>query len=274
MKKTTTIIMLAFMLATTTGCHRVKTNGGFENVLIKQPFFSIFGEGGVEDEPLSAGSVWCAATTSNIPFPITPITITEEFKNMIPADNTPVSFNASLKIKLRKGQSPILYKDFGAAWYEQSLQEYFRTLVRNRASAYKMFDLASKREITDTIQAALFAEVSAYVKELGLPIDIMQVIIGAISPPEEVLNETRNTAAQNQGILTQNARANAELSRKQAEINKAIADQAYRNQMGMTIAEYQHQRQLEIEKEKVELIKDNHNITIIFGNANPVVPTK
>lgn len=62
--------------------------------------------------------------------------------------------------------------------------------------------------------------------------------------------------------------------RKQAEINKADADKAYKERMGMSIAEYLSLRHLEIEKEKVELIKDNKNISIIFGNANPVYPIK
>ena len=43
--------------------------------------------------------------------------------------------------------------------------------------------------------------------------------------------------------------------------------------MGMTVSEYLNLRHLEIEKEKVELIKDNKNISIIFGNASPVYST-
>jgi regulator of protease activity HflC (stomatin/prohibitin superfamily) len=110
-----------------------------------------------------------------------------------------------------------------------------------------------------------------YVKKTNLPIEVMQVSIGAITPPEQVLTETKLTAAQNQSVLTQNARAIAELSRKQAEINKAIADMAYQDQMKMSIDQYLHLRQLEIEKEKVELIKDNKNVSIIFGgNSLPV----
>ena len=59
--------------------------------------------------------------------------------------------------------------------------------------------------------------------------------------------------------------------RKQAEINKAIADKSYQNEMGMTITQYLSLRQLEIEKEKIELIKDKKDITIIFGQGS--IPT-
>jgi regulator of protease activity HflC (stomatin/prohibitin superfamily) len=87
------------------------------------------------------------------------------------------------------------------------------------------------------------------------------------SPPPEVIAETKATAAQNQAILTQQARANAELSRKQAEINKAIADRAYQQQMGMSVEQYMHIRSIEIEKEKVELLKNHQNVTVIFGGG-------
>jgi len=271
MKKVTIPMLLALVLCIS-GCYRVMPDAGQESVLIYKPF--LFGHGGVDDTPVSTGSTWCVVTTEHKEFPITPITITENFTNMIPADNTPVSFSAYLKCQIQAGKTPRLYKDFSAEWYEHSLQVTFRTMVRDKASAFKMFDLASKREISSQLEKDIYKDLSEYAKGLKLPVDLLQVSIGAITPPEQVLTETKNTAAQNQSILTQSARANAELARKQAEINKAIADQAYKNQMGMTVAEYLNLRHLEIEKEKVELIKDNKDISIIFGNANPVFSVK
>jgi regulator of protease activity HflC (stomatin/prohibitin superfamily) len=247
-------------------------DAGFESVLIKKPFF--FGHGGVDPSPVSTGATWCAITTDYKTFQITPVTITEEFLNMIPSDNTPVSFSAYLKIQIQSGATPVLYQKFSDKWYEHSLQASFRTMVRDKACAFKMFDLASKREISAQLERDIYKEISEYAVRIKLPVTIIQVSIGAITPPEQVLTETKNTAAQNQSKLTQIARADAELSRKQAEINKAIADRAYQSQMGMTTAEYQHQRQLEIEKEKVELIKDNKNITIIFGSTPITYPVK
>lgn len=269
MKKVTTLIILAYTLASMSSCYRVLPDAGQESVLVYKPF--LFGHGGVDDTPVSTGATWCVITTDHKEFPITPITITEDFTNMIPSDNTPVSFSAYLKCQIRMGETPSLYKNFGAEWYAHSLQASFRTMVRDKASAFKMFDLASKREISSQLEKDIYKDISEYAKKIKLPVDIMQVSIGAVTPPEQVLTETKNTAAQNQSILTQKARADAELSRKQAEINKAIADMAYQHQMNMTIAEYLHLRQLEIEKEKVELIKDNKNVSIIFGgNGLPI----
>lgn len=268
--KTLAIALLgAFSL---TSCYRVQPNAGEEAVLIYQPYF--FGHGGVDADAISTGSTWCAATTDYKKFTITPITMTEDFINMIPSDNTPVSFSAYLKVQIRKGSSPDLYKNFGENWYVNNLQATFRTMVRDKACVYKMFDLASKREISAQIEKDLYKNMDEYAKKIGLPVDILQVSIGAITPPDQVLTETKNTASQNQSILTQNARKNAEDARKAAEVSKAIADKAYQNEMNMTIDQYQHQRQLEIEKEKVELIKDNKNITIIFGSTPITYPVK
>lgn len=263
------IIALSVML---TSCYRVKPDGGQESVLVYKPF--LFGHGGVDSEPVSTGATWCVITTDHVEFPITPITITEDFKNMIPSDNTPVSFSVYLKCKIKEGRTPELYKNFSSNWYEHSLQASFRTMVRDKASAFKMFDLASKREISSQLEKDIYKDILEYANKLNLPVDLMQVSIGAITPPEQVLTETKNTAAQNQSILTQGARKLAEDARKSAEEAKALADKAYQNKFGMTTEQYLMLRQLEIEKEKVELIKDNKNISIIFGNANTVLPLK
>lgn len=258
------IALIAFSV---TSCYRTQPDAGEESVLVKKPLF--FGHGGVELEPISTGATWCVWTTDHYEFKITPTTITEEFENMIPSDNTPVSFSAHLKCQIQSGKTPILYQEFGLEWYANSLQSTFRTMVRDYASGYTMFQLANQRKISATLEKQLYNDLKAYAEKLHLPVTIMQVSIGQITPPSEVLRETKLTAAQNQSILTQESRAKAELSRKQAEINKAIADKAYQIQMAMTVGEYLHLRQLEIEKEKVELIKDNKNVSIIFGQSVP-----
>jgi len=261
------LVMLSF-----TSCYRVMPDAGQESVLVMKPL--LFGHGGVYDTPVSTGSEWCVMTTEHKEFPITPITITEDFINMIPSDNTPVSFSVYLKVQVQKGKTPELYKNFSAEWYAHSLQASFRTMVRDKASAFKMFDLASKRDISSKLESDIFKDISEYAKKINLPVDIMQVSIGAITPPDQVLTETKLTAAQNQSILTQGARKLAEDSRKEAEKSKAIADKAYKTEMGMTVEEYLNLRHLEIEKEKVELIKDNKNISIIFGPASPTFSVK
>lgn len=264
-------IILALASLTMTSCYRVSPDPGVESVLVYKPM--LFGHGGVDPTPVSTGATWCSLTTDHKEFQITPITITEEFVNMIPSDNTPISFSAYLKMQVISGKTPELYDKFGSDWYVHNIQPTFRAMVRDKASIYTMFQLSSKREISARLEKEIFTDIEAYAKKLGIPVKVLQVSIGAITPPEQVLAETRNTAAQNQSILTQTARANSELARKQAEVNKAIADKAYQQQMGMTTQEYLHLRQLEIEKEKVEKVMDSKNVTVIFNSASPLSTT-
>ena len=272
MKKIYFMIVLALTLTSLSSCYRVQPNGGEEAVLTYKPY--LFGHGGVDPAPVQTGAEWCVWTTESQLYTITPLTLTEEFSNMIPSDNTPISFAVYLRIQVISGKTPYLHQHFGVEWYKNNLQAPFRTMVRDKACVFKMFDLASKREISEQLEKEIFKEITDFCVKIGLPISVVQVSIGAITPPEQVLTETKLTAAQNQSILTQGARAKAEDARAAAETKKAIADKAYQSSMGMTIAEYLHLRQLEIEKEKVELIKDHTNVTIIFGGIPATLPVE
>lgn len=260
------------MVVTLTSCYRVKPDGDEESVLILKPMF--FGHGGIEKTPISSGATWCAITTNHIEFKIVPINIEEKFTEVMTKDNTPLGTIINITLQIKRGESPVLYENFGEKWYDNSLSPGLRTIVRNEFSKYELFDLSSKRETSVNIQKYLKTYLTKQIDTLGLPVKVINVSIAGISPPEEVLNETKKTAAHNQEIYSQTQRALAEAARKNAEVNKAIADKAYQQEMGMTTQEYLALRHLEIEKEKVELIKNNKNISIIFGNAQPVFPIK
>jgi len=266
-------IVLILVMTLFQSCTSVSVNGDEEAVLVMKPWF--FGHGGVSESPVSSGREWVAITTDDVKFKIVPVTHTEDFDDMMTDDNTPVDFSAYLKLSVMKGKTPILYKQFGEAWYENSIAPTFRAMVRDKASGYKMFDLTSNREILAEVESDIFNKITAYCQKMNIPVSILQVTIGAVTPPNEVLEETRRTAAQNQSKLTQDARAHAELARKQAEVNKAIADKAYQREMGMSTMEYLQLRNLEIEKEKVELVRDKQNVTIVMGQGlTPTIPIK
>ncbi len=276
MKKSNLIYSFSLLIGiffTMTSCSSITVNGDEEAVLIMKPV--IFGQGGVDRTPVPSGQEWVAYTTDAIKFKIVPITYAEKFHDMMTNDNTPVDFSAYLKLKVIKGQSPVLYEEFGENWYENSIAPTFRAMVRDKASSHKMFELTSNREILAKIENELLEKIISYTNKLKLPVEIEQVTIGAVTPPNEVLEETRRTAAQNQSKLTQDARSNAEVARKQADINKAIADKAYQQEMNMSIEQYLELRHLEIEKEKVELVRDKQNVAIVMGQGlTPVVPIK
>ncbi len=272
MKKTIKLLFVMVLMINLTSCSLVRVNGDEEAVLISKPL--IFGHGGVSDSPVTSGSEMCAVSTDGIVFKTSPIAYIEKFENLISDDNVPLDFETHLTLRIQKLTTPELYKNFGTDWYMNNVSNKFRSLVRDLISSYKMQDLISNRQIMSRIDSVLEKELTVYFKEINLPVDIKQVTIGAATPPAEVLVETQKTAAQNQSVLTQKARATAETSRKQAEINKAEADNAYRQTMQMTMEEYLHLRQLEIEKEKLEVAKGSKNISVIMGNAQPMFNIK
>lgn len=264
------LIFIFLTLITMSSCNYVAIKGDEEVVVVQQPY--IFGSGGVVDEPVSSGSFWKAWSSSIITFKITPQTVEEHFDDLITDDNNAVDFSAYFKYQIRKGTTPEIYKKFGENWYSQSVKETFRAIVRDKCSQYKMFDLAANRNILAEIEQNIHDKMNSHFKEWGMTIDILQITIGKVKPPQEVLNETNKTAAQVQSKLTQAARKNAEDSRKDAEESKAIADKAYQVKMGMTTDEYLKLRALELEKEKIEMVKGNKNVTVIFSSGTDVQP--
>jgi regulator of protease activity HflC (stomatin/prohibitin superfamily) len=269
MKKSILICAALFVL---TSCSYVGVNGDEEAVLIEKPL--LFGHGGVDETPVSSGKIAVALTTEEVKFKIVPNAYAEAFENLISDDNVPLDFETHLTLVIRKGCTPTLYKNFGTGWYENNVSPKFRSMVRDIVSSYKMQELISSREVLSKIDEKLYTGIEAYCKKINLPIDIIQVTIGAATPPAEVLEETQKTAAQNQSILTQGARKNAEDARKDAEVSKALADQAYRQTMQMTMGEYLSLRALEIEKEKLEVARGSKNITVVMGQVQPMYNTK
>lgn len=89
--------LAAFMFI---GCGVIAPSGDEEAVVMKKPWF--FGHGGVQSKPVAAGRCWTAFTTYGLIFKITPLTFTENFDDLISDDNTPVDFNAYLKLQIKK----------------------------------------------------------------------------------------------------------------------------------------------------------------------------
>ncbi|MDK9699173.1 MAG: SPFH domain-containing protein [bacterium] len=268
--KVLTLILIISAIFTINGCTSVSVNAGEEAVMISKPL--LFGHGEVYQTPVSTGRTWAAFTTSYVIYNIMPVNRKEHFENLITNDNTPIMFDANLTLQIISGETPKLHQKFGTHWFENNIQPTLREAIRDKACTFKMFDLAGKREVLIQVVDYTIDALNKHISKIGLPVKVIGLTISQVTPPPQVLEETQRTAAQNQSILTQEARAMAELSRKQAEINKADADLAYQKHMGMTIPQYLSLRQLEIQKEQVELVKDNKNVTVIFGGGQSGVP--
>jgi len=268
--KLLTVALLTILLA---GCGSVSPGAGEVAVLVKQPI--IFGSGGVDNAIYRTGLHWHAFSTTGFIVKTTPQQITEVFDDLITSDNVPVDFNAYFKYQVVDSAAPILFSNFGGrGWYARNVKERFRTLIRSFAKTQPLFKLTTDEKVIIKMQAKVHKQIKLYVKKRSIPIHVLEVIVGKVSPPAAVVKQTEKTAAQKQRLLTEKQRAKAELSRKEAEQNKALADKAYLVKFGMTVPQYLKLRSLEIEEQRIEMVRHHDNVSIIMGNVTPVLNVK
>ncbi len=71
-----------------------------------------------------------------------------------------------------------------------------------------------------------------------MPVKILDVSLGRANPPDAILHQRVETAAQEQRINTEKQKKLAEDQRKLAEESRAAADQAYNQKMGLNTEQY------------------------------------
>jgi regulator of protease activity HflC (stomatin/prohibitin superfamily) len=255
-----------------TGCSTEIVEPGNEGVLITNPIF--FGKEGIHIEPLEPGRHYFALTSEMIVVEIRPQMVNERFDDLITKDNNPVDFDVSVTYQIQKGKGPILHEKYGKNWYDVNIKPQLRNIVRDNAKGYTMFELTSDPTVTSKLESVVGDSIIQFINQRGVPITILNVAVGKVSPPQDVIAETAKTAAQVQRVKTENERVKAELARAAAERAKADADRAYVTNSGMTIDQYLRMRELEIQKEKVQLIKDKPNVSIILGDVTPTMNVK
>lgn len=261
-------LLLAFVTALSlTSCHSVSPGAGEEAVLVYKPWF--FGHGGVSESPVTTGLTWCWWSTHSETFKVIPVQYNESFKDIISFDNTPISLTAHALIQIKPGKTPLLYENFGTQWYQNIIQKDFCNEVRNEIAKYPMVQLTSKRSIYDNISKHIEAVLNAKITKEKIPIRLIKVIIDKAKPNPEVMEEYNHTASAIQKLQTEEANARMQEVRKTSETKRAEADDAYRVRMGLNPDQYIKLRALEIEKEKVDMVrnKNNVNITMLMGGG-------
>lgn len=272
MKKVFLVVMvLAISLVS---CHGVAPDAGEEAVLIKKPW--IFGSGGVVATPVETDLTWCFMSTSSETFNIKPVQMTETFDDVITSDNVPVDFKAYISLQIIKGETPILYENFGVEWYNNNVKEPFRTLLRNYSKQQKLFELTTDATVLSAGEVEVEAQIKDLIKRKNIPVKVIKVTIGKISPPADVTKETTKTAAEKQKTRTNIEREIAEKTRAGAEKQSAIADKAYQKEFGMSVDQYLEFKKLELGYAQLEVAKlKGSNVSMIFNDgAIPTVPIK
>lgn len=266
------LLPVALLAATQlTGCFTPSSiEAGEEGVIIKKPW--IFGSGGVEPKPITTGLVWTAMSTSVVRYNVKPYKIEECFDDLTTKDNVPVDFCAYITVQLKSGETPVLHEKSGVNWYDNKVKDVFRTTVRNEARSKTSIQLRTDSTVITQSQENVLAEVKAYMQRIDLPVNTVKVIIGKVTPPDEVLKEAARTAAQKQRAKTQEAREDAEKTRKDAEIASANADKAYATQFNMTTEQFLKNKELDIMFKAVE--NGNTSLIINASQATPVFNVK
>lgn len=263
MKKFLAMFSIIFMvMLCMTSCSEVSPNADEEAVLIYKPWF--FGHGGVEPEAVSSGLMWCAPTTESVTFKIVPVKHQVDMDDLFSDDNTPLDFHTIIITQIEKGKSPILLQNYGEDWFNTNIYNEYCKFVRNYISQNSPFDLMSNRQVLDDIDAKVLKQTQDLIaklsKEKEFPVIIKQVTIGKAIPNSEQLEEMNRTAKAVQAKQTQERQAEVELAREKAERQRAKADKAYREELGLSTQDF-------INLKWIETIaaKQGANIDVLVG---------
>jgi hypothetical protein len=261
-KKIAVVFSLCLVLMGTS-CTRVNVEPGHEAVLIYKPW--LFGHGGIDKEPIKPGSVIVALSTDSYDVDKKPIKYDEPFDDIMPKDNNPIDYHASVLLQIT--DSVALVVNFGPEFYQKNIQRPFQTMNRNQVRQYSMPELALQQEVVEKVERELEIQLQEYVTKHKIPVKVLDVSLGKISPQKEIIAAYNETGVQQQRSKTETQRALAEESRKSAEIKRAEADRAYQDSRGLTPDQYLRMLQIEA--------CSKSNCTMILGtNAVPLVNVK
>ena len=93
-----------------------------------------------------------------------------------------------------------------------------------------------------------------------LPITVVNVLVGRAIPNEMQKEEMNRTAAATQAKRTEESRKDMLIAKEAAERQRAIADKAYQNELGLSTDQFIQLRAWEIIKEK-----QGANIDVLFN---------
>ena len=273
MKKNIFLLALLSIL-TFTSCSLATVDGGEEGVFIKKPLF--FGTGGVDNKALTEGSEWKVFTTDYVIYSVINKKYSENLDDVATNETTPVDMNAHLFLKIKQGKSPIIHNNYGPNWYDNNIKEVFRKYIKDFVSRYNMITLVSDREIYDEIEPIIKKQMTDYIESLSktkeFPIEVVNVVVDKAMPNEGVREELNNTAIYMQQKNTEIMKQEMQVARKETEHLRALADKEYQLTMGFTPQQFISLRALELENQKIEMIKNksNVNVDVMLGQTTPM----
>jgi regulator of protease activity HflC (stomatin/prohibitin superfamily) len=266
------VIGVAASIAALAACSTVQPDAGHEAVLVRKPL--IFGSGGVDPTPVTTGLKYVAFTTKGVDVNMQPSRVDAEFNDLMTSDGVPIDFHAVITLQIV--DSVKLVRDYGAdvqqngvpGYWNRNLDQPFRTAVRDSVKAHGMNEMAIQATAAEAVDKVVTDHLLAIVKETGVPVKILDVSLGRANPPDAILHQRVETAAQEQRINTERQKKLAEDQRKAAEESRAAADQAYNQKMGLNTEQYVALQAIQMQRD----VCAKGTCTFIFGaNATPLL---
>lgn len=253
-------------------CGYAAPDAGEQAVLVRKPWF--FGSGGVDPTPVSTGSKIVASSTDTVMVPVTPQAFEIAFDNLMPNNGIPLDFHTVVRVQVT--DAPALVKDWNGgaknekgdpsfSWFWDNINPQYSNLVRQEVKNFDMASLAFTGAAIDQIDQRVGAKLAAFIKQNKMPVKLLSVTVGRATPPQEILDQRTETAAQQQREQTMVAQQKAEEARKGAELARAEADNAYRAQMQLSPEQFVELKRIEMQR---DACKDS---TCIFGNGTPII---
>jgi regulator of protease activity HflC (stomatin/prohibitin superfamily) len=267
------VVALAIVsVAALSACSTVQPDAGHEAVLVRKPL--LFGSGGVDPTPVKTGLKYVAFTTAGIDVNMQPRRIDAEFTDLMTSDGVPIDFHAVISLQVI--DSVKLVRDFGAdmggnaapGFWARNLDQPFRTAVRDAVKKHGMNEMAIQATAADEVDRLVTEHLLNIVKETGVPVKILDVSLGRANPPDAILHQRVETAAQEQRINTEKQKKLAEDQRKLAEESRAAADQAYNQKMGLNTEQYVALQAIQMQRD----VCAKGTCTFIYGaSATPML---
>ena len=251
------------------GCHAVKPDFGEEAVLIRKPWF--FGHGGVVPTPVTPGLDWVALTTDHVMVNMQPQQFGVHFEDLMSSDGVPLDFDAVIRLQVTN--SVTLIRDFGERWFERNVQAEFQNRVRQAVRQHGMNETAISTAAVEEIDAEVTGAMESYLSEASLPVRLIQVTVGRANPPDAVKDQRVATATEQQRQLTEQQRKIAEDARLEAERSRAAADNAYRNSLGLSAAQFIALEAINMQRE-VCAVAGSSCAFVVNGGAVPTLPVR
>lgn len=249
-------------------CSSYSPDAGHEVVLVEKPMF--FGHGGVDPVPVTTGQSFAAFTTDGVDVDVRPIMHDLNLHDTMTSDGVPVSFHAVATMQVTDSVS--LVKNFGSGWYERNLEQPFGTFIRQAVRKHGMNETAISTTAIDSIDSEIKDNLNQFIHDRGLPVRLLTLTVGRANPPDAIKNQRIETAAQEQRVQTEKQIKLAEDQRKDAEIARATADNAYRQAIGLSPEQYVQLKNIEM----VHSVCSTGKCTFIQGpgSAMPVLNIK